>query len=122
VNQPGRMLIIDREPVWRAFAVEALQERGYAVHLGSDVQTVLREIRDDHFDLIIIDAALLEWLDAPAIEHSCHRLLAVTATPSVPEALGAFRRGAVDYINKAFDVPDLLMSVVAALRKQPVPQ
>jgi DNA-binding response OmpR family regulator len=115
------MLIIDREPMWRAFVVEALQERGYAVHLGSDVQAALREIRDDHFDLIIIDASLLEWLDAPAIEHLCHRLLVVTATPSVPEALWVFRCGAVDYINKAFDVPDLLRSVAAALRKQPVP-
>ena len=69
VNQQGRMLIVDREPMWRAFVVEALQKSGYAVHLASDAQTTLREIRDDNFDLIIIDASLLQWLDAPTIEQ-----------------------------------------------------
>jgi len=122
MNHQGRMLIVDREPMWRAFVVEALQASGYSVHLASDAQTTLREIRDDNFDLIIIDASLLQWLDAPTIEHLCHRLLVVTASPSVPEAIWVFRQGVVDYISKAFDASVLLMSVAAAIRKQPVTQ
>jgi DNA-binding response OmpR family regulator len=122
VKEQGRILIVDREPEWRRFIVETLQKHGYTVYLGSDAQTTLREIVDDNFDLIVVDALLLDWLDTPAIQRICHRLLVVTAAPSVPEAVGAFRRGALDYVSKAFDAPSLLSIITLALTKQPALQ
>lgn len=122
MNKQGRILVIDREPQWQRFIVDTLRQDGYQVQAESDAQTTVREIRADNFDLIIVDAALLAWLDAPAIAHLRHRLLVVTAAPSVSEALWAFRRGALDYIGKVFDASALLISVAAALKNQPVPQ
>jgi DNA-binding response OmpR family regulator len=122
VKGQGRILVVDREPEWRRFMVETLQKQGYTVYLGRDAQMTLREIADDNFDLIVVDALLLDWLDTPAIHRMCHRLLVVTAAPSVPEAVRAFRRGALDYVSKAFDASGLLGIIALALTKQPALQ
>ncbi len=122
MKDQDRILVIDREPKWRTFIVRALRKDGYTVHLCGDSQSALREIIDDNFDLIVIDTLLLNWLDTLAAERARHRLLVVTAAPSVPEAILAYRRGALDYVSKTFDASGLLATVVAVLQKQPVPQ
>ena len=122
MEDEARILVVDREPMWRTFAAQVLGANGYIVHTSSDVNVALKEIDRHNFELIIVDALLDELLKILASDYVRRRLLVVTVSPSVPEAILAYRYGALDYVGKAFDESKLLDSVVAALRKQPARQ
>lgn len=116
----GNILIVDREPEWRIFSTHVLRSTGYTVESCSSTEDALKELAENGFDLIIIDAVLNNLIDTVALEYTDKRLLITTTSPSVPEAVMAFRRGALDYVKKIFDGDLLLSSVSVALRKKAV--
>lgn len=116
------ILVIAREPEWQTFVAQALRAAGYKVYLASDKPSALRAIAEHNLDLIIVDAVLAELLKTLAWQYVNNRLLVVTATPSVAEAISAYRYGALDYVSKAFDATNLLEAVAIALQKRPVQQ
>jgi DNA-binding response OmpR family regulator len=113
-----RILVVDYEPDWQVFVTQVLRKDGYAVALCHDAQCAFQEIIDDNFDLIIIDALFARLLRTLGLEQVEHRLLVVTAAQSVPEAVSAFRWGALDYVSKAFEVSSLLAIVRDLLQQQ----
>lgn len=116
------ILVVDYDPEWRKFVSHVLRQDGYTVHLADDVQSAFREIKVSNFELIIIDAPLLSALCTLIAEPFRYRLLVVTTSPSVPEAIAAYRWGASDYINKAFGELSLLSTVAAVLGRKPAQQ
>ncbi len=122
MKDKARILVVDREPDWRTFVAHVLHKGGYIVHLCGDTRSALQEIRATNFDLIIVDALLMDLLRSLAMEPVRYRLLVVTAAPSVPKAISAYRWGALDYINKAFGESSLLATVELVLQKQPAQQ
>jgi DNA-binding response OmpR family regulator len=122
VKNKKNILVVAREPEWQTFVVQALRASGYTVYLASDTSSTLRAIAEFEIALIIVDAVLVELLKKLAWQYGNNRVLVVTATPSVAEAISAYRYGAVDYISKAFDASSLLDAVTAALQKRPVQQ
>ncbi len=107
---------------WREFAAQALRDEEYLVQVCGDTQAALRYIADDGYDLIVVDALMADVLNALAADPGRHRLLVVTAAQSVPEAILAYRRGALDYVSKAFDVYGWLTTISTVLQKKPVQQ
>lgn len=118
----ARIMVVDNDPEWRSFVAHVLRQAGHVVELYNDVQKALQTIRDDDFDLIVVDAPLLNLLNLLAGETIRHRLLVVSGAPSVPEAISAYRWGALDYINKAFGEATLLQTVTGVLKKPPAQQ
>ncbi|MEW5959245.1 MAG: response regulator [Chloroflexota bacterium] len=114
-----RILIADNDPVWREFAAYVLCQAGYEVEICLDVPEALQKIKEDGFDLIIVDAPLLDLLNLLSAEPVRHRLLVVSAAPSVPEAISAYRGGALDYVNKAFGEASILQTITTVLAKPP---
>jgi DNA-binding response OmpR family regulator len=122
VSKESRILVAAHEPIWRAFVAKVLRAEGYTVHLCGDTASTLLEIRDNDFDLIIVDILMEDLLEALAKESVSRRLLVVSANPSVFEAITAYRLGAIDYVNKAFGESSLLAIIESALQKQPAQQ
>lgn len=122
MKQKENILVVAREPEWQTFVTQALRKAGYNVYLAHDKASALGAIAGYQPDLIIVDATLADLLKTLAWQSVDNRLMVVTATPSVAEAVSAYRYGALDYVSKAFDIAGLLEAVTAALQKQPVRQ
>ena len=115
-----RILVVDREPEWSAFVAKTLRKAGYEVRLEDDVDRVLGMLTGGESDLVLTDASLEAVIDAIAREGRDTRFVVFTTSPSVRQALDAYRHGALDYANKAFDSSTLLSIIRSALKKQPV--
>jgi DNA-binding NtrC family response regulator len=122
VRNKAHLLVVARDLHWRVFAAQTLLNDGYSVHTCSDTQSALQQVSVDGFDLIIVDAPMTDLLNALATHPDRHRLLVVTVAQSVPEAVLAYRRGALDYVSKAFNVPSWQATISAVLQKRPAEQ
>lgn len=122
MKQKENILVVAREPEWQTFVMQALRQAGYNVYQANDKASALRVVSGYQPDLIIVDATLADLLKTLAWQYMGNRMMVVTATPSVAEAVSAYRYGALDYVSKAFDIASLLEAVTAALQKQPVQQ
>ena len=122
MRNKAHILVVAHDQRWREFAAQALRDEGYSVHVCGDTQAALQDIADDGFDLIVVDALMADMLNTLATDPGHHRLLVVTAAQSVPEAILAYRRGALDYVSKAFDLAGWLATISTVLRKKPVQQ
>lgn len=120
MNNGDRILVIDREPEWRAFVAEVLRKAGYAVSAHRDVSSALAEILQQTTDLLLTDATLQELINKLATEYTAVPFIVFTTSPSVGEAITVYRRGALDYESKSFDPGFVLAVVREALGKDPV--
>jgi len=66
-----------------------------------------------------VDALFMDWLKTLAVEDKRYRLLVVSVRPDVPEAINAYRLGALDYVHKAFGETSLVTAVKNVLQKSP---
>ncbi|MEZ4385728.1 MAG: sigma-54 dependent transcriptional regulator [Nannocystaceae bacterium] len=111
----SRILIVEDEALIRAELRRALSRAGYEVVEASDVNEATRAgLRD--FDLILSDLRL-PGLDGDALldRAGAVPVILMTAHGSVPSAVDAMKRGAVDYLTKPFDPDELVLIVGRAL-------
>jgi DNA-binding response OmpR family regulator len=101
-----------------------LQREGYRVQLSDDGATGLQRIREEPWDLVILDIMLprlngYEILGAMAAEQIVTPVLLLTARNDESEKVVGLDLGAVDYVTKPFGVQELLARVRAVLRRHP---
>lgn len=104
---------------WLEFVEEVLRHHEFAVYLCSDSQSAQQTLTQTKIDLIIIDALFMELLKTLAAGSERYRLLVVSVRPDVPEAIDAYRLGALDYVHKAFGEASLVAAVQNVLQKSP---
>jgi DNA-binding response OmpR family regulator len=104
-----RILIIDNEPRWINFARSDLG--GFEIVVAPDINTALKELEDDQFDLVIASSGYLAILEDISKKFSDKQVVVTTVKPNTQEALDAYRKGAKRYITKSFREKDLLRNV-----------
>jgi len=115
----GRILIIEDEELLRESLVDFFREEGYGADAAASLGDARRKLAKAAFDLLVLDLKLpdgsgldllgeLQGPEAPLI-------LVVTAFPEVQTAVRALKLGAYDYINKPFDLEELLLVARRAL-------
>jgi DNA-binding NtrC family response regulator len=104
-----RILIIDNEPRWINFARSDLG--GFEIVVAPDVDTAIKELEQDQFDLVIASSGYLAILEDISERFSDKQVVVTTIKPNTQEALTAYRKGAKRYITKSFREQDLLKSV-----------
>ena len=119
----GRILIVDDEPQIRRVLRATLIAQGYEVHEARTGEAALEAIREQRFDLILLD------MNMPGIGgmQACREIRAgseaaiimLTVRDSEPDKVAALDAGADDYITKPFGMPELLARIRAALRRAP---
>ena len=118
-----RILVADDEESMRWVLSKALRKKGYSVDLAADGNQALRQVREQSYDLIIVDIKMpgmsgLEFLDKARELRPDLLVVVMTAEASMKNAVEAMKRGAYDYITKPFDleVIDAIIEKVSRAR------
>ena len=118
---PGKILLVDDAEEIRDLLGGFLEEQGYQVVLASDGNEALDLVESENPQVIILDLKL------PGLNgiEVCKRLKEREETRSIPviiitgfgdNKLVALDVGADDFVNKPFDMADILIRVKSALR------
>lgn len=119
----NRILVADDEESMRWVLSKALKRKGFEVDLAPDGRQALELIKDNCYDLAILDIKMpgingLDLLDKVRELKGDLLVVIMTAEASMRNAVEAMKRGAYDYITKPFDldVIDAIMEKVARAR------
>src|SRR6185369_1448168 len=105
----NKILVADDEESMRWVLSKALKKKGFNVDLARDGEEALRFIKENSYDLAILDIKMpglsgLELLDRVKEDHSDLFVVVMTAEASMKNAVEAMKRGAYDYLTKPFDL------------------
>jgi signal transduction histidine kinase len=117
-NLTGLILIVDDTPTNLDILSEALSDAGYDVAIATSGERALQQLQRRSADLILLDVMM------PGIDgfETCRRLKADPQTSDIPvifmtalvdaaSKMKGFDCGAVDYITKPFQEPEVLARV-----------
>lgn len=116
------LLVEDKESM-ALMLRETLESEGYRAVIAGDGMEGIRQIRDNHFDLVLSDLKLpkkggLEVLRASKTESPLTPVIVMTAFGTIETAVTAMKEGAYDFITKPFDTDHLLLLIKRALEAQ----
>lgn len=120
---PETILVVEDKDALRELVATALVKAGYRVEEARDGTTALGRIRARRFPLILTDLKLpgpsgLELLRAARELDESAAVILMTAFGTVDDAVRALKDGALDFIQKPFELPHLMMLVERALKEQ----
>lgn len=115
-----RILVVDDEPQIHRFLRPTLEAAGYRVERADTGEEALRAARAHPPDLTLLDLGLPD-LDGQEVLLQLRRTLTtpvviLSARDRVEEKIRGLDAGADDYVEKPFDVDELLARIRAALR------
>jgi DNA-binding response OmpR family regulator len=124
VTFPGRILVVDDEPMIRSFIGRALTAAGYDIDFAGDGAEALRVARDNRYDLVILDLVMPGLDGRQALRQllaarPAQPVIVLSAVADVPSKVEMLDLGAQDYLTKPFALAELLARVKARLRTEP---
>jgi DNA-binding response OmpR family regulator len=117
-------LVVDDEPGIRFFIKETLQRSGHNVATASSGEEALDVLRNQHFDLIMLDLMLggrvdgLRVLEAVRWRWPEAIVIILTAHGSLESAMEAIREGVARYLLKPLTPKELRAAVEESLAEQ----
>src|ERR1700691_1375854 len=119
------LLVDDEEKILKALG-RALRDAGHEVVETVSPRQAQRLLGERPFDVLLIDKLMpdLSGLDVireyvgSTPEHERLQILMMTAHATVESALEAMKLGALDYLQKPFEIDELLVVVRRALDHQ----
>src|SRR6266568_4619285 len=117
----NRILVADDEESIRWVLSKALKQKGFSVDLAHDGRHALELIKDNCYDLAILDIKMpgitgLDLLDKVRELNNDLLVVIMTAEASMKNAVEAMKRGAYDYITKPFDL-DIIDAIVEKVNR-----
>src|SRR5581483_6929255 len=120
----ARILVVDDEPQIRRIMRTTLTAQGYEIHDARSGEEALDAVREQRFDLILLDANMPGMGGIRACREirgtSDAAIVMLTVRSAEEDKVAALDAGADDYITKPFGMPELLARIRAALRRVPV--
>jgi len=120
VSVKSRVLVVDDEAAILRFLKPALEANGYEVFSTATVAEAVKHVAANAPDLVLLDLGLAdgdgkdvigrvrEWSDVP--------IIVLSARDRETEKIDSLDLGADDYVNKPFNVGELMARMRAALR------
>ena len=123
---PGRVLLVDDEEKILKTLGRALRDDGHHVTTASRALEGQRLLAEQSFDLLVIDYRMpdrsgmevVKDLVASTPETERPAIVMMTAHGSVESAVEAMKLGAHDYLQKPFEIDELLLTARRALAAQ----
>ena len=122
----GTILLVDDEAKIRHALAQALREDGHEVVAVGNPREAQRLLSRGSFDVLLVDNLMpeLTGLDlirelvqsTPSVDRP--QILLMTAHATVESAIEAMKLGALDYLQKPFEIDELLVVVNRALDHQ----
>jgi len=120
----ARILVVDDEPQIRRVMLATLVAHGYIVSIARNGQEALDKVREERFDLILLDVNMpgIAGMEACRIirSQSDIPIVILSIRDAEKEKVEALDAGADDYVTKPFSMPELLARIRAALRRAPL--
>src|SRR4029079_3066515 len=119
------LLVDDEEKILKALG-RALRDAGHAVVETTSPRDAQNVLPERSFDLLVVDNVMpqlsgldliREYVSATA-ENERSQILMMTAHATVESAIEAMKLGALDYLQKPFEIDELLVVVRRALDHQ----
>ena len=104
--------------------VYAMEEEGYRVTRCKDAVSALRKIKEQSFDLALLDMQLPDGSGkeiGQAAKNRCTPVIYLTVVDDEDRIVESFEEGAADYITKPFRLRELLARIKKALQKEREP-
>src|SRR4051812_18996998 len=122
-DAPKHLLLVEDEPVLREAVAEQLALRGYQVQQADSGETALAALDDFAFDILVTDLRLPGVDGSAVVEAAVSRYpdiiaIVVTGYGTVKDAVAAIKRGASDFVNKPFQIDELLHALSSALEQR----
>ena len=122
----GTVLLVDDEVKIRRALGTALRGEGHEVVEAADAREAQRLLGRQLFDVLVVDNLmpamtgldLVRELSATVRESERPQILMMTAHATVESAIEAMKLGAFDYLQKPFEVDELLVVVGRAVEHQ----
>jgi signal transduction histidine kinase len=116
----GRILIVDDEALVLDSCRRVLVGAGYQVHTASDGAEAIRKLREDAYDLMLVDLKMpdmdgIEVLNRAKQKDPAMVVALITGYGTVETAVEAMKNGAYDYLSKPISAGSLEMLAKRAL-------
>lgn len=116
----GNILLVDDDPDLRRLLSLRLESAGYGVTCAESVRDALGSLSRSHPDLVITDLRMPEadgmtLIGELAQEHPTLPVIVLTAHGTIPEAVTATQKGALDFLTKPVDRNALFDRIEQAL-------
>ena len=117
--------MVDDEESLRFFLEKGLAREGYAVDTAADGRTAIERLSAVAYDVVLTDLVMgdVGGLDVLRAVHEMDRdavVILMTAHGSVDNAIDALRLGASDYLEKPFEIKEVLARLDQGLEKRAV--
>jgi DNA-binding NtrC family response regulator len=121
-----RVLVVDDNEVFRRPLQRALEAAGFEVVAVSSAEDALEVLHGSTVDVLLTDHRLpgmdgVQLITRIKATHPALAIIVMTAYGTIESAVEARRAGADDYLEKPFEVPDLLRALQRALDQQKLP-
>jgi DNA-binding response OmpR family regulator len=122
MSEQRTILVVEDEPNLAAGLREALEAEGYWVQTVTDGLEAHRAFSAGRYDLVLLDV-MLPYLDGFTL---CERIrsegnqtpvLFLTAKGLAEDRIKGFEAGGDDYLDKPFELKELLLRIAAILRR-----
>jgi signal transduction histidine kinase len=123
MSNKSRILVIDDEIGICEGVQRALEPEGLQVEIALDGKSGLALVKEDGFDLILLDVKMPEisGLDLIGMIHQIDPeiiCIIITGYATVEMAVSAIKQGAYDFLTKPFSVDILLLAVNQGLERR----
>jgi DNA-binding NtrC family response regulator len=126
IPRGGTLLLVDDEQKIRRTLGQALRGDGHDVLEADSVAAARRALSERNVDVVVVDNLmpdatgldLIREIAASAPEPERPQILMMTAHATIESAIEAMKLGALDYLQKPFEIDELLVVVRRALEHQ----
>jgi DNA-binding NtrC family response regulator len=121
-----RVLVVDDNEVFRRPLQRALEAAGFEVVAVPSAEDALEVLHGSTVDVLLTDHRLpgmdgVQLITRIKATRPALAIIVMTAYGTIESAVEARRAGADDYLEKPFEVPDLLRALQRALDQQKSP-
>jgi putative two-component system response regulator len=118
-----RVLVVDDEDAIRLAISKFLRSRGYEVSAANSGAAALELLQQERFDVLLCDVRMPGMAGTEIVPRAIElrpniAVLMLTAVNDAPTATEVLANGAMDYLMKPIELPDLALAVERALHKR----
>jgi len=120
MSEKNKILVVDDDIGHRTMLKTLMAGWGYDIHLADDGSSGVKMVRQEYFDIVLMDMKMLKMSGMEALEkinlyNPALPVIIMTAYSSIETAVDALKRGAYDYLTKPLDFDKLKLTIAHIL-------
>ena len=122
ISQSIHILILEDDILFAESLEDFLEEEGFSITLAHDGETALELAYEGHFDLLLLDVNVPKLTGFEFLSHLRQKqqntpAIFITSFKDKQSIKKGFLQGADDYLTKPVDLDEMLLRILALLRR-----